>query len=986
MSLISRRSIALALLAMAGAAASMPSASAQMPAARYQPGRHHRMVMPALPITNSPALTFGQSSISAPRSGSRAADTAMSSPFLIAFDPWTAKGPATLQNGGGAFGGFNGSYDGGIGQSTSGRMVAVAADPTDANTYYIAAAGGGVWKTTDGGSTYKALTDFLGDTAMGSIAVAPSNHNVVYAGTGEPNFAGDSRYGIGLLRSTDAGASWSVIPGPVTASSPNGVFYRKSISRIVVSPTNPKVVYLSTVLGALNGNGFADGGVWKTTDGGATWTNLTAGKVDDNALFTDVAVNTHNPNILYTAVGYPGAYAGNGIFKTTDGGATWTQLTGGLPLPANGDPVGGQTTLALYSSADGNSDTLYVSIPSSGTAAKNYQDTYNLLGLYKSTDSGATFTDLNAPDYMTGQGFYDNAVVVSQSNPNVFFAAGKVNYAVVGGFYPGPTDYNNLRNLVGTTDGGATFHDYSLGGGFVGPHTDTHALTFTADGKLLDANDGGIWRLENPLVVNPTPPASDTDASNDNIKWSDINGNLNTLQFTGIALDPFNAGIAYGGAQDNGTSKLSGGVWNQVIGGDGGFTHVDATNSQTVYQEFYGISLERSDDGGQTFNPIYHGINTLDNSPSFGEVGTLNGRTDPSPFYVPYKLDPLNQSRIVFGTNNIYFSPDRGGSVVVPPGADPNTYIAGDFVKIGISGPNGNGFAPNAPAGASVDALGVAGATIYAEIGTHVFATFDNGVTWSDRSIPATLYVPPTQNPPNTGQAGNALSEFYVNPGNSLDVYATKPAFDDNSIGKIFRSTDGGLNWKDISGNLPDIPFNSVRLDRKSGTLYVAGDDGVYFSTNYGGSWGRIGGSLPTVQVVDLDVSNPTGLLGAGTHGRGLWTTPLSPVIARPNLKLVPTVTRLSASVVQVKFALSNFGSPYLPAGIGNGDALNTALNVTLNGKGTSPVTLGPVPAYGSSQSATATFTNVPAGYASLHYSGTYTGSSFIGTLRVRVP
>ena len=957
----------MALLAMTGAA------SAQAP---YQPPHHHRLSMPSLPSASTPAAKGGRSTISVPRSSTGAfagpmvprvpgvapVEAPLFSSLLVAADPWTAIGPAALQNAGGAFGGFNGSYDGGIGQNTSGRMVGIAADQTDANTYYIAAAGGGVWKTTDGGGTYKPLTDFLGDTAMGSITIAPSNHNVIYAGTGEANYSGDSRYGIGLLKSTDGGTSWSVIPGPITANSPKGVFYRKSISRVVVSPTDPNVVYLGTVLSGLNGNGFADGGVWKTTDGGVNWTNTTAGKVNNNALYTDVAMNTHNPNILYTTIGYPGAYPGNGVFKTTNGGTTWARLMGGLPQPET-DAVGGQTTLALYSSDDGKSDTLYVSIPSSGTAAASYQDTYTLLGLYKSTDSGATFTNLNAPDYLTGQGFYDNAIVVSQSNPNVFFAAGKVNYAVVGGFSPYATDFNNLRTLVGTTDGGATYHDYSLGGGFVGPHTDTHALTFTADGKLLDGNDGGIWRLENPLVANPIPPTSDTDASNDNIKWTDINGNLNTIQFTGIALDHTNAGISYGGAQDNGTSKLSGGVWNQVIGGDGGFTRVDATNSQTVYQEFYGISLDRSDDGGQTFNGITNGIHQTDAYPNFRESGGFGVSTDPAAFYVPYKLDPLNQSRIVYGTSNLYTSPDRGGDI----------NIGGDFIEIGISGASGNGFAPNAPSGAYVDALGVAGPTIYAEIGTTVFATFDSGVTWADRSIPATL---------NKG----SLSDFYVNPGNPQDVYATNPSFDDGSVGKIFRSTNGGQTWADISSNLPDIPFNSVQLDQKSGTLYVAGDDGVYSSTNYGRSWARIPGGLPAVQVVELDVSNPTGLLGAGTHGRGQWTTPLSRVVAKPNLKLVPTVTRLSASVIQVKFVLSNFGSPAFPAGVGNADALNASLSVTLNGQVAAPVVLGPVPAYGNSQSATVTFTNVPAGYASLRYSGTYTGSRFTGTQRVSVP
>ncbi len=984
MSLISRQAIALALLALTGTAA-----SAQTPSALYglKPS-HHRLSLPALPQTAPPALAFGRSRVSAPVSAdgtlagplvprvaaSGTAAPAASSLSTVA-DFWTPTGPAALQNAGGAFGGFNGSYDGGIGQNTSGRMVAIAADPTAAGTYYIAAAGGGVWKTTDAGSSYKPTTDFLGDTAMGSITIAPSNHNIVYAGTGEPNFAGDSRYGIGLLKSLDGGASWSVIPGPTSANSPQGVFYRKAISRIAVDPTNPNVVYIATVLGALNGNGFADGGVWKTTDGGVTWTNTTAGKLTGAmragapekltslALFTDIAMNTHNPNVLYTAVGYPGTYGGNGVFKTTDGGTTWTRLTGGLPQPASA-PVGGQTTLALYSSLSGTSDTLYVSIPSTGTAAANFADSQALLGLYKSTNSGATFTNLHAPDYLTGQAFYDNAVVVSPTNPNVFFAAGKVNYAVVGGFSDGPTDFNNLRTLVGTTDGGATYHDFSLGGGFVGPHTDTHALTFTADGKLLDGNDGGIWRLENPLVVNPTPPASDTDASNDNIRWTDINANLNTIQFTGIALDHSNAKIAYGGAQDNGTSKLSGGVWNQIIGGDGGFTRDDPSRPQTVYQEFYGISLDRSDDGGQTFYGITNGINPDDAYPDFLENGTLGGRTDPSAFYVPYKLDPLNPAHIVYATNNVYFSPDRGGSLDV----------GGDFVQIGTSGAKSTSFAPNAPAGAYVDALGVAGATIYAEIGTQVFATFNNGGSWVDRSIPATF------------QGGDYLSDFYVNPGNTQDVYATKPAFDDFSIGKIFRSTDGGQNWNDISSNLPDEPFNAVRLDKHSGVLYVAGDDGVYSSGNYGGSWSRIPGSLPTVQVVDLDVSNPTGLLGAGTHGRGLWTTPLSTVAATPNVRLVPTVKRLSATTVQVTVTLANFGSSSLPAGVGNADALYAFVSASLNGQPGGTLALGAVPAYGYSRSAILTFTNVPAGYATLRYSGTYTGSSFSGTQRVSIP
>ena len=936
-------------------------AGAQAPLVPSRAFHWHPMGVFGTPPPNVRSVhSYGHSYNSAPRPGAASglisARAFAASIFSAGLDPWTDAGPSPVHNGGGAFGGPNiaDGYDGGINQDVSGRMVAIAADPTDPLTYYVGAAGGGVWKTTDGGKSYLPLTDFLGNTAMGSITIAPSNHNIIYAGTGEPNFAGDSRYGIGLLKSTNGGATWSVIPGPKTASSPGGVFFRKAISRIVVDPTNPDVVYLGTVLGALNGNGFADGGVWKTTDGGVNWVNTTNSAtafVNSNALFSDVAMNSKNPNILYTAVGYPGTFAGNGVFKTTDGGVHWSQLTGGLPLPANA-PVGGQTTLALSPSADGKSDTLYVSIPSTGTAAANFSDAYTLLGLYKSTDSGLTFTNLNAPDYLTGQGFYDNAIVVSQTNPDIIFAAGKVNYNDVYGFTNNPTDYTNLRTLIGSTDGGKTFTDFSLGEGYVGPHTDTHALTFTPDGKLLDGNDGGIWRLENPLIKNPAPPQSDT-VNGSNIVWSDINGNLDTLQFTGIALDPSNAEVAYGGAQDNGTSKkLSSTYWTQVRGGDGGFTRVDHSSPQTVYHEYYGISLERSDDGGLTWNGATNGINPNDPSPNFNENGTLGGRTDPAAFYVPFKLDPLNQSHVVYGTDHVYLSTDKGDN----------------FTPIGI--PGTNGYNPN---DATVDSIGVAGSTIYAEAATAIYATFDGGATWQDRSIPATL-------------GADYLSDFDVNPGNPLDVLVVKSAFDDRSLGKVFRSTDGGLNWSDISGNLPNIPFNSVRVDHKSGTVYAAGDNGVYVSTNFGGSWARIPGSMPTVAVIDLDISSPTHLLGAGTHGRGLWTLPLSSVIATPNLKLNSAVKRLSSTSVSVTVTLSNFGTSTSAVGVGAGDALNTVLTLTLGGKTVAASKVGAVPAYGNSQAVTFVFTGVPAGYAGLRFAGTYSGGSFSGSQRVLVP
>ena len=886
-----------------------------VPAASLHP--HQALAPTASP---EPAVLSGASSVSAALPGSAALSgplvprTALSpkvaapgfSDLLASAGGWTPIGPDGIQNNSGAIGA--------VGQLASGRIAALAVDPTDSATFYIAAAGGGVWKTTNGGASYLPLTDFYGDTATGSIAVAPSDHNVVYAGTGESSFSADSKYGIGLLKSLDGGASWSLIPGPSNA------FYRRSISKVVVDPTNSATVYLTVTYSA---NGFSGNtGVWKSTDGGASWTNTTAVAGLENALpYTDLVIDPTAPQTLYTAVGYIFGTPNNGIYKTTNGGATWAKLTTGLPAAP------GRISLTLAASSP---QTLYASI------ADIINNGAGLLGLYKTGDGGASWAKLTtAPNYLGGQGWYDNAVVVSPTNPNTVFAGGQVNY---GG------NYGTLYALAGSQDGGVTFQDYSIGAGYQGPHTDLHALTFTADGaKLLDGNDGGVWRMENPY----SNPGAGSTVALGVVNWSDLNANLETVQFTGIALHPTDPKIAYGGAQDNGTEKTVGGLaWTAVRGGDGGFTRVDQSNPQTVYHEYYGKSLERSDDGGATWNGKQNGINPTDAEPADG--------SDPAAFYVPYKLDPANQSRVIYGTNHIYESLNKGDA----------------FAPIGT--PNVAGFNP---AGAIVTTLGVAGPTasvpgaIYASANSHLYATFNNGVLWSDVSV--------------SGVAAN-LADIYVNPVNPQDVIVAKGSF---GGGKIFRSTNGGQTWADLTGNLPNEPFNAVLVDKKSGVLYAGGDDGVYSSVNFGGSWSRLSLGLPTVQVVDLALSNATGILGAGTHGRGMWTLPLSTVVAKPNVAFRTALTRTGA--VQLSLTLLNSGTANTPAGVGAADALNAAVTrVTLNGVvGVAAVnTVAVVPAYGQAAPLLFTFPGVSSGPGVLQVAGTYKGGSFGGTVRVVVP
>ncbi len=751
-------------------------------------------------------------------------------PLFANTGDWFATGPAALDS--------NGSNG-----MVSGRVTAIATDPTDASTYYVAAAGGGLWKTTNGGTSYSALTDGQPNTAMGAVAVAPSNHQIVWAGTGEANNSADSRAGSGLLKSTDGGANWLVIPGPS-----NG-FVRYSVSKIVIDPTNANTVYVGFNFGV---NGFSGNvGVWKTTDGGTTWALVLTGFI------SDISINPSTPQTVYAAGGYAFGTSSNGVYKTTNGGTNWALVGSSLPSGSGT----GRFAIALAPSAP---NTLYVSIARNGTGG------YGLLGMYKTTDGGTTWAQLaNAPNYLRSQGWYNHTLAVNPANANIVFGAGVIAYNGI---------YGSEQGVVASTDGGTTWYDMTYGQNHSGPHTDHHALAFTAGAtpKLLNGNDGGVWMLNNPSQ------ASYIQTSATDISWTNVNGNLNTIQFTGVAVHPTQT-VAYGGAQDNGTSKYDGTSWGEVIGGDGGFTKVDQTNPLTVYQTFNGTSIQRSDNGGTSFTDKKGGL---------GGSGL---------FYNPFILDPANQSVVLLGTSNLYRSTTRGDS----------------WTSIASNGVGGYGSA------ASITAIGAYDTTIYAaNKGGSIYATSTTGLSWASVA-------------PQSG----TWNDIYVNPNYPKDVYVVNGSFTGASAGHVFRSVNGGTNWTDISGTLKDQPYNAIKLDQKSGTLYVGGDDGVYYSKDFGMTWLRLGTALPNAQVVDLVISPVNGILAAGTHGRGMWTIPLDTTVATPTVSSAPALTRNASSQIVVNLTLRNSGKA---------DYTNVTVNsVTVSGQACTPVAynVGTVPA-----------------------------------------
>jgi photosystem II stability/assembly factor-like uncharacterized protein len=716
----------------------------------------------------------------------------LAAPFPAAPPPplnsanWTAIGPAPQATTSPPSGDTN----------VSGRLTGIAVDPTNPNNIYVTPAGGGVWKTTNGGTAWTPLTDAQVTLSMGAIALAPSNPNQIYAGTGEANNAADSNYGRGILTSSNGGATWSLSTGPGGVFSNN----RLTIAQISVHPAIANTAYAAVASGAFALNGTSNGGtgIYQTTDGGSTWTNMTQANGQDSInSWTAVVVDPNNPSIIYAALGPFFGNVASGVYRSTDGGSTWSLLSNA--------PFGsgiGRIALAVAPSANvTNSHVLYVAISSPSTYGLQY------FGRSDNADAATpTFTNLTAgtPNFLDQQGWYDIVIGVDPANPAVVYASGVVNYST------------NMQLVIRSINSGGSWSDISTVGGIM-PHTDSHAMAFDSSSRMLLGTDGGIWRYD------PAGLGS----------WTGLNGNLNTIQFEGIGLHPTNSAIAIGGSQDNGTALYTGSlIWAETDGGDGGFAKFSSTNGSRVYHQIPNASFgtnffRRSDDGGNIWNTKTSSIDA--------DVNNQN-------FYAPFVVDPGNGDRVLYGTNRVW-----------------ETTSGGD-IWTNISDVNTAGFNN---AGKFVDAIGLAPSdvnTIYAATGgefaasSQIFVTTNHGALWTEHDL---------------GVAGR-VNDLQVDPASAQIAYAVINTFN-NPNGQVYKTINGGVNWTNITGNLPILPVWSLQIDHASGALYVGADDGVYVTINGGTTWSRFATGLPNAQVYQLELNTHLHILGAATHGRGMW-------------------------------------------------------------------------------------------------------------------
>lgn len=648
---------------------------------------------------------------------------------------WTSLGPTQIPSGKG--------YKG------LGRINAIAFDPVDQQTIYIGAPSGGLWASHDGGSSWTVLTDQLPTLGVSSIVVDYTNTQVIYMGTGDRD-AGDAS-GLGVWKSFDGGVNWL----PYNVGMEN-----TTIGKMIIDPANPNILYAA-----------GSNGVFKTTDGGLTWTVKSTGN------FKDIVFKPNDSTIIY-------ASSSGKFYRSQDSGETWTCIH-------NGIPAGSRGAVAV---TPANPEIVYVILTQSDNGFK---------GFYKSTDSGLNFTvQSTTPNIMDwscdgsgsgGQGWYDLDIAVDPQDENLVFAGG----------------VDIWKSYDGGVNWQITAHWYG-GCGVTSVHADHHVFEYSPlNGRLYIGCDGGAYYT-----------------ANEGQNWTEISDGLVISQAYKIGQSATKVDLCVNGYQDNGSSLYDSGTWYAINGGDGMECAIDPTDSRYRYSTLY-------------YGSIYRHINM-----GSGQyiTDTINGVHETGGWVTPFLIDKGNSNTMFIGYKNVY----RSNNVKA---TNPSS-VHFDLISDGLAGADLNILAQSYK---NTDIL-------YASSGSKLYRT-------ENCHAETPVWINMTENLP----ASNTITAIETNPFDENIIYLAQQT-------KLYRSSDKGQTWVDITGSLPEVNINSIAAYKHSiNGIYVGTDVGVYYKDGTFCGWATFTNGMPaSAKVTELEIytddNNPANdRIKAGTYGRGMW-------------------------------------------------------------------------------------------------------------------
>lgn len=670
-----------------------------------------------------------------------------------------------------------------------GRTLALAFNPQNPNTIYAGSASGGLWRSFTAGRgalAWERVAIGFPVLAVSSIAFAPNDSNTIYIGTGEVYNAQDARpgqvnratrgtYGIGILKSHDGGRTWK-------KSLDWSYNQRRGVWAVKVHPLQPNVIWAATT-----------DGTYRSDDAGETWR-----RAHNVIMAMDLVVHPADPNIAIVACGNFSS-TGYGLYRTINGGLNWTKILAGVPTT-----YAGKGMLAIHPE---NPDVVMASFGNGFEPGVN-----NRSWLSRSEDAGATWSIVSTQDHAQWQGWFAHDVAMNPSNDSEMFVVGinvwKSTFA--GSNLTQRSGGQAFRGIVapGTAEGTALYVHVDLHEVIYHP-TNHNVVYFGCDGGVFRTLDGGAT-------------------------FEACNGGYQTTQFyNGFTSSQRDSNLALGGLQDNNTVLYKGTVAWSVghIGGDGGWSGIDANNDNILYGSGQVLTISKSLNGGNSWNPIRP---PDANRPTIFEAPFVVGVDNPNVLYagrdIVYKSTNAGQS---------WFETNNGFAI------DNSSPFGNPVVALAVSPRNSNVvYAATAPLVAPR---------------AGVFRTSDGGNSWIDL----------TNNLPD-----RFPSDLALDPNNDQKVYLTFSGF---GTSHVFKSSNAGVMWEDIGAALPDIPTEAVVVDPLFPEhIYVGTDIGVFVSTDGGNTWHDFNeGFIDAVLVFDLSISSSNRKLRVATHGNGVFERPL---------------------------------------------------------------------------------------------------------------